>query len=103
MKCQFSPRDKKNEVIKEKSDWFLQFEVADNGKQCTYDDDGPGPEKTLAMMRMRIAMMVMTRIGGVVTPKVNPPPRQAGKGKMIILIVIITIPIKIMGWYFDDS
>ena len=44
MKCQFSPRDKKNEVIKEKSDWFLQFEVADNGKQCTYDDHGPGPE-----------------------------------------------------------
>ena len=58
---------------------------------------------TLAMMRMRIAMMAMTRIGGVVTQKVNPPPRQAGKGKMIILIVIITTPIKIMGWYFDDS
>ena len=58
---------------------------------------------SLVMMRMRIAMMAMTRIGGVVTPKVNPPPRQAGKGKMIILIVIITIPIKMLGWYFDDS
>ena len=58
---------------------------------------------SLVMMRMRMAMMAMTRISGVVTQKVNPSPTQAGKGKMIILIVIITTPIKIMGWYFDDS